>query len=191
MICLQAQYGDRPEIYNRYIMQEFRSKSLDMPGVLREVSLLFPDEPDMFEGFKPLLHGSNTHAGSESSKLISDQSTPSINKDIEPSTISDTLSRTKDNSTQDLSRDGLVSSDDAATGASGVHDIPSVKKERKGGKFEEPQSAKTGSGSGSSGRYIWFCGWCNRGPMTVGVDEHCHYCSRPRDQHSTYEVEDF
>lgn len=35
----------------------------------------------------------------------------------------------------------------------------------------------------------WYCGWCNKGPMSLANEDYCWSCYRARDGHATYETD--
>ncbi|KAL5257487.1 hypothetical protein ACHWQZ_G012432 [Mnemiopsis leidyi] len=74
---VKAQFGDQPHVYNNFldIMKEFKSQSIDTPGVITRVSNLFRGRPELISGFNTFLPpgykievqpaaggGSNSHA---------------------------------------------------------------------------------------------------------------------------------
>ncbi|XP_068459639.1 paired amphipathic helix protein Sin3a-like [Clinocottus analis] len=50
---VKLQFGNQPQVYNDFldIMKEFKSQSIDTPGVIRRVSQLFKGHPDLITGF--------------------------------------------------------------------------------------------------------------------------------------------
>jgi paired amphipathic helix protein Sin3a len=54
---LKAQFGKQPQVYNDFIdiMNEFKSQSIDTPGVIGRVSNLFKGHPDLIMGFNTFL----------------------------------------------------------------------------------------------------------------------------------------
>ncbi|TPX35347.1 hypothetical protein SmJEL517_g02267 [Synchytrium microbalum] len=54
---VKNQFGDQPDVYNRFldIMKEFKSQSIDTPGVINRVSTLFRGHPNLITGFNTFL----------------------------------------------------------------------------------------------------------------------------------------
>ncbi|KAI8070511.1 hypothetical protein BC940DRAFT_16381 [Gongronella butleri] len=54
---VKARFGDRPDVYNRFldIMKDFKSHSIDTPGVIERVSSLFQGYPALISGFNTFL----------------------------------------------------------------------------------------------------------------------------------------
>uniref|UniRef100_A0A674B6G1 Paired amphipathic helix protein Sin3a n=1 Tax=Salmo trutta TaxID=8032 RepID=A0A674B6G1_SALTR len=54
---LKLQFGNQPQVYNDFldIMKEFKSQSIDTPGVISRVSQLFKGHPDLIMGFNTFL----------------------------------------------------------------------------------------------------------------------------------------
>lgn len=54
---VKFKFGDRPQVYNDFldIMKEFKSQSIDTPGVITRVSNLFKGFPDLIVGFNTFL----------------------------------------------------------------------------------------------------------------------------------------
>eukprot|EP01137_Pigoraptor_chileana_P015243 Opistho-2@70936 len=54
---VKLQFGDQPTVYNQFldIMKEFKSQSIDTPGVIGRVSALFEGHPDLIRGFNTFL----------------------------------------------------------------------------------------------------------------------------------------
>lgn len=54
---VKSQFHDRPEVYNQFleIMKEFKSHSIDTPGVIDRVSQLFYGSPSLIQGFNTFL----------------------------------------------------------------------------------------------------------------------------------------
>ena len=56
---LQVKYkfGNQPQVYNDFldIMKEFKSQSIDTPGVIARVSCLFKGHPELIVGFNTFL----------------------------------------------------------------------------------------------------------------------------------------
>jgi paired amphipathic helix protein Sin3a len=54
---VKAQFGKQPQVYNDFldIMKEFKSQSIDTPGVIGRVSNLFKGHPDLIMGFNTFL----------------------------------------------------------------------------------------------------------------------------------------
>ncbi|XP_062511637.1 paired amphipathic helix protein Sin3a-like isoform X2 [Corticium candelabrum] len=54
---VKAQFGKQPQVYNDFldIMKEFKSQSIDTPGVIGRVSSLFKGHPDLIMGFNTFL----------------------------------------------------------------------------------------------------------------------------------------
>ncbi|XP_075945605.1 paired amphipathic helix protein Sin3a-like [Anarhichas minor] len=50
---VKLQFGNQPQVYNDFldIMKEFKSQSIDTPGVISRVSQLFKAHPDLIVGF--------------------------------------------------------------------------------------------------------------------------------------------
>jgi len=63
LLCLftylqvKLQFSGHPQVYNDFldIMKEFKSQSIDTPGVIKRVSLLFRGHPDLIVGFNTFL----------------------------------------------------------------------------------------------------------------------------------------
>lgn len=59
LTCVQVklQFSGHPQVYNDFldIMKEFKSQSIDTPGVIKRVSLLFRGHPDLIVGFNTFL----------------------------------------------------------------------------------------------------------------------------------------
>ncbi|KAI8825138.1 uncharacterized protein EV422DRAFT_517588 [Fimicolochytrium jonesii] len=63
---VKIQFNDQPEVYNRFldIMKDFKSQALDTPGVIRRVSGLFREHPELISGFNTFLpHGYRIEPG--------------------------------------------------------------------------------------------------------------------------------
>ncbi|KAI8084776.1 uncharacterized protein BX664DRAFT_267268 [Halteromyces radiatus] len=54
---VKIQFGDRPDVYNRFldIMKDFKSQSIDTPGVIERVSTLFQGHLTLISGFNTFL----------------------------------------------------------------------------------------------------------------------------------------
>jgi paired amphipathic helix protein Sin3a len=54
---VKLQFGNQPQVYNDFldIMKEFKSQSIDTPGVISRVSNLFRGHPDLIVGFNTFL----------------------------------------------------------------------------------------------------------------------------------------
>uniref|UniRef100_W5KBB5 Paired amphipathic helix protein Sin3a n=1 Tax=Astyanax mexicanus TaxID=7994 RepID=W5KBB5_ASTMX len=54
---VKLQFGNQPHVYNDFldIMKEFKSQSIDTPGVINRVSQLFKGHPDLIMGFNTFL----------------------------------------------------------------------------------------------------------------------------------------
>ncbi|XP_072020842.1 paired amphipathic helix protein Sin3a-like [Amphiura filiformis] len=54
---VKLQFGSQPQVYNDFldIMKEFKSQSIDTPGVINRVSNLFKGHPDLIVGFNTFL----------------------------------------------------------------------------------------------------------------------------------------
>ncbi|GCB75779.1 hypothetical protein scyTo_0019056 [Scyliorhinus torazame] len=54
---VKMQFGNNPAVYNEFldIMKEFKSQSIDTPGVIDRVSRLFQGHPDLILGFNAFL----------------------------------------------------------------------------------------------------------------------------------------
>jgi len=54
---VKLQFSGHPQVYNDFldIMKEFKSQSIDTPGVIKRVSLLFRGHPDLIVGFNTFL----------------------------------------------------------------------------------------------------------------------------------------
>ncbi|KAJ3014687.1 Transcriptional regulatory protein sin3 [Thoreauomyces humboldtii] len=54
---VKIRFNDQPEVYNRFldIMKDFKSQALDTPGVIRRVSNLFREHPELISGFNTFL----------------------------------------------------------------------------------------------------------------------------------------
>lgn len=54
---VKSKFGDQPQVYNDFldIMKEFKSQSIDTPGVIERVSTLFKGHPDLIVGFNTFL----------------------------------------------------------------------------------------------------------------------------------------
>ncbi|KAL2918180.1 hypothetical protein HK105_202107 [Polyrhizophydium stewartii] len=54
---VKVQFGDQPEVYNRFldIMKDFKSQAIDTPGVIERVSNLFRGHPNLIMGFNTFL----------------------------------------------------------------------------------------------------------------------------------------
>lgn len=54
---VKYKFGDKPQVYNEFldIMKEFKSQSIDTPGVITRVSNLFKGFPDLIVGFNTFL----------------------------------------------------------------------------------------------------------------------------------------
>ncbi|KAJ2849688.1 hypothetical protein IWW36_002455 [Coemansia brasiliensis] len=54
---VKSQFQDRPEVYNQFleIMKDFKSHTIDTPGVIERVSRLFYGSPSLIQGFNTFL----------------------------------------------------------------------------------------------------------------------------------------
>ncbi|PWN24601.1 hypothetical protein BDZ90DRAFT_234873 [Jaminaea rosea] len=54
---VKVQFADHPDVYNRFldIMKDFKSQSIDTPGVIERVSTLFRGHPSLIQGFNTFL----------------------------------------------------------------------------------------------------------------------------------------
>ncbi|UZJ52825.1 hypothetical protein CBS101457_002145 [Exobasidium rhododendri] len=54
---VKVQFSDHPDVYNRFldIMKDFKSQSIDTPGVIERVSTLFRGHPSLIQGFNTFL----------------------------------------------------------------------------------------------------------------------------------------
>eukprot|EP01135_Chromosphaera_perkinsii_P004375 Nk52_evm26s279 gene=Nk52_evmTU26s279 len=54
---VKIQFSDHPQVYNQFldIMKDFKSQSIDTPGVIGRVSTLFDGHPDLIRGFNTFL----------------------------------------------------------------------------------------------------------------------------------------
>ncbi|KAL5019521.1 hypothetical protein ScPMuIL_002413 [Solemya velum] len=54
---VKLQFGNQPQVYNDFldIMKEFKSQTIDTPGVINRVSQLFKGHPDLIVGFNTFL----------------------------------------------------------------------------------------------------------------------------------------
>lgn len=54
---VKFKFGNQPQVYNDFldIMKEFKSQSIDTPGVIRRVSTLFKGHPELIVGFNTFL----------------------------------------------------------------------------------------------------------------------------------------
>ncbi|KAJ1936113.1 Transcriptional regulatory protein sin3, partial [Linderina pennispora] len=54
---VKSQFQDRPEVYNQFldIMKDFKSHTIDTPGVIERVSRLFYGSPALIQGFNTFL----------------------------------------------------------------------------------------------------------------------------------------
>ena len=54
---VKYKFGNQPQVYNDFldIMKEFKSQSIDTPGVIARVSSLFRGHPELFVGFNTFL----------------------------------------------------------------------------------------------------------------------------------------
>ncbi|KAF7327545.1 HDAC-interact domain-containing protein [Mycena kentingensis (nom. inval.)] len=55
--AVKAQFHDEPDVYNKFldIMKQFKSQNIDTPGVIKRVSDLFRDHPNLIQGFNTFL----------------------------------------------------------------------------------------------------------------------------------------
>ena len=53
---VKFKFGNQPQVYNDFldIMKEFKSQSIDTPGVIARVSCLFKGHPELIVGFSSL-----------------------------------------------------------------------------------------------------------------------------------------
>ncbi|KAI0869958.1 hypothetical protein GGS24DRAFT_477105 [Hypoxylon argillaceum] len=54
---VKVQFADQPDVYNKFldIMKDFKSQSIDTPGVINRVSELFAGHPTLIQGFNTFL----------------------------------------------------------------------------------------------------------------------------------------
>ena len=54
---VKYKFGNQPQVYNDFldIMKEFKSQSIDTPGVISRVSMLFKGHPELIVGFNTFL----------------------------------------------------------------------------------------------------------------------------------------
>lgn len=54
---VKYKFGNQPQVYNDFldIMKEFKSQSIDTPGVIQRVSNLFKGHPELIVGFNTFL----------------------------------------------------------------------------------------------------------------------------------------
>ncbi|KAI9009400.1 hypothetical protein CLU79DRAFT_775003 [Phycomyces nitens] len=54
---VKVRFSDQPDVYNRFldIMKDFKSQSIDTPGVIERVSTLFKGHPNLVSGFNTFL----------------------------------------------------------------------------------------------------------------------------------------
>ncbi|EQC35298.1 hypothetical protein SDRG_07523 [Saprolegnia diclina VS20] len=54
---VKQQFGDQPDVYNQFldVMKEFKSQTIDTPGVIQRVSELFKGHPNLIFGFNTFL----------------------------------------------------------------------------------------------------------------------------------------
>ncbi|KAL8909391.1 MAG: hypothetical protein Q9207_000226 [Kuettlingeria erythrocarpa] len=54
---VKVRFVDHPDVYNRFldIMKDFKSQTIDTPGVIGRVSLLFAGHPELIQGFNTFL----------------------------------------------------------------------------------------------------------------------------------------
>ncbi|KAJ1025334.1 hypothetical protein NDA18_002667 [Ustilago nuda] len=54
---VKVQFAEHPDVYNRFldIMKDFKSQSIDTPGVIERVSTLFRGHPSLIQGFNTFL----------------------------------------------------------------------------------------------------------------------------------------
>ncbi|PWN17764.1 hypothetical protein BCV69DRAFT_285648 [Microstroma glucosiphilum] len=54
---VKLQFAEQPDVYNRFldIMKDFKSQSIDTPGVIERVSTLFRGHPSLIQGFNTFL----------------------------------------------------------------------------------------------------------------------------------------
>ena len=54
---VKFKFGNQPQVYNDFldIMKEFKSQSIDTPGVIARVSSLFRGHPELIVGFNTFL----------------------------------------------------------------------------------------------------------------------------------------
>jgi histone deacetylase complex regulatory component SIN3 len=57
LIQVKYKFGNQPQVYNDFldIMKEFKSQSIDTPGVIQRVSNLFKGHPELIVGFNTFL----------------------------------------------------------------------------------------------------------------------------------------
>ncbi|KAJ7773027.1 hypothetical protein B0H16DRAFT_1880538 [Mycena metata] len=61
--AVKNKFHDQPNVYNHFleIMKEFRSQTIDTPGVIQRVSHLFNGHPDLIQGFNTFLQATPAH----------------------------------------------------------------------------------------------------------------------------------
>mmetsp|Transcript_12839 Transcript_12839/g.23137 ORF Transcript_12839/g.23137 Transcript_12839/m.23137 type:complete len:93 (+) Transcript_12839:57-335(+) len=54
---VKLQFGNQPQVYNDFldIMKEFKSQTIDTPGVINRVSNLFKGHPNLIVGFNTFM----------------------------------------------------------------------------------------------------------------------------------------
>ncbi|EPQ28645.1 uncharacterized protein PFL1_03948 [Pseudozyma flocculosa PF-1] len=54
---VKVQFAEHPDVYNRFldIMKDFKSQTIDTPGVIERVSTLFRGHPSLIQGFNTFL----------------------------------------------------------------------------------------------------------------------------------------
>ncbi|KAH8682355.1 hypothetical protein BX600DRAFT_41402 [Xylariales sp. PMI_506] len=54
---VKVQFAEQPDVYNRFldIMKDFKSQTIDTPGVIKRVSELFAGHPNLIQGFNTFL----------------------------------------------------------------------------------------------------------------------------------------
>lgn len=57
LLQVKLRFGKQPQVYNDFldIMKEFKSQSIDTPGVIARVSQLFRGHPELIVGFNTFL----------------------------------------------------------------------------------------------------------------------------------------
>lgn len=123
---VKLQFNDRPHIYNRFldIMKDFKSQTIDTPGVIDRVSNLFKGYPVLIQGFNTFLpHGYRidcTNDPNDPIKVTTPMGATSIN---DTSTITASTSNNLNNLTTSAKAIPGNASDTTSTAAT---PIPSV-----------------------------------------------------------------
>ncbi|KAK4251783.1 hypothetical protein C7999DRAFT_10557 [Corynascus novoguineensis] len=77
---VKVQFHEQPDVYNRFldIMKDFKSQTIDTPGVISRVSELFAGHPNLIQGFNTFLpHGYRIECGLENNPNSIRVTTPS------------------------------------------------------------------------------------------------------------------